>query len=105
MRVQVVDPAALRGVAIQAASELANGTLKAEKRKPSLMNKLLEGNPVGRAVLFSQAQKAIEKAAGGHYPAPLAILECVKEGVSSGMAAGACVLVVHARGSRTSDAP
>ena len=83
-----MDPAALRRVALQAAGELAAGTLKPEKRKPTLMSRVLEGNPIGRAVLFSQALKAIEKAAGGHYPAPLAILETVQEGVENGMAAG-----------------
>ncbi|MBI3541662.1 MAG: hypothetical protein HY075_00085 [Deltaproteobacteria bacterium] len=35
----------------------------------------LEGNPVGRMVLFSQARKMIMSKTGGHYPAPLKILD------------------------------
>jgi 3-hydroxyacyl-CoA dehydrogenase/enoyl-CoA hydratase/3-hydroxybutyryl-CoA epimerase len=72
---EVVDPAALETVALQAARELIAGSLKPSKRKPSIFSWLLEGNPLGRMVLWNQAEKAINKAAGGHYPAPLAILE------------------------------
>lgn len=86
----MVDPTALERVAIQAASELAAGALKppSATRKPSLQALLLERNPLGRYVLFSQAEKAIRKAAGGHYPAPPAILEAVKAGLEGGMRAG-----------------
>jgi enoyl-CoA hydratase/carnithine racemase len=72
---EVVDPHALEAVALQAAAELVAGTLKAPARKPSWLAWALEGNPLGRFVLWGQAEKAITKAAGGHYPAPLAILQ------------------------------
>jgi enoyl-CoA hydratase / long-chain 3-hydroxyacyl-CoA dehydrogenase len=85
---EVVDPSALKNVALQAANELAAGSLKATPRKGGLMEILLEKNPLGRNVLFSQAAKQIEKAAGGKYPAPPAILECIREGVESGFEAG-----------------
>jgi enoyl-CoA hydratase/long-chain 3-hydroxyacyl-CoA dehydrogenase len=85
---EVVDPSALRHAAISAARELAAGSLKPAAKKSNLMTTLLEKNPVGRNVLFSQAGKQIEKAAQGHYPAPLAILECVRAGVESGFEAG-----------------
>jgi enoyl-CoA hydratase / long-chain 3-hydroxyacyl-CoA dehydrogenase len=88
---EVVDPAALETVALQAAKELIAGTLKPPKRSPGLLAMLLEGNPLGRMILWSQAEKAINKAAGGHYPAPLAILEAIKAGVENG----------HAEGSKT----
>jgi 3-hydroxyacyl-CoA dehydrogenase/enoyl-CoA hydratase/3-hydroxybutyryl-CoA epimerase len=39
---------------------------------------LLEGNPLGRAVLFSQARKKVAAETRGHYPAPPAILETVE---------------------------
>jgi len=35
----------------------------------------LEGNPIGRAVVFSQARKSVLKETHGHYPAPLKVLE------------------------------
>jgi enoyl-CoA hydratase/long-chain 3-hydroxyacyl-CoA dehydrogenase len=85
---EVVDPSALQTVAIQAARELASGKLSAGKPKGGLMTWALEGNPLGRNLLFGKAEEMIKKASGGHYPAPLAILECVRQGVESGHEAG-----------------
>lgn len=85
---ELTEPAALVATAVQAASELAKGTLAPPKRRVGLLLRLLEGNPVGRHVLFSQAEAAIRKAAGGHYPAPPAILAVLKTGVDQGMQAG-----------------
>jgi 3-hydroxyacyl-CoA dehydrogenase/enoyl-CoA hydratase/3-hydroxybutyryl-CoA epimerase len=36
---------------------------------------LLEGNPIGRAFVFSQARKSVLRETHGHYPAPLKVLE------------------------------
>ena len=90
MRLQVVDHTALERVAVQAALELASGKLQptAATRKPSVMQWLLERNPIGRRVLFDQAAKAVDKATGGHYPSPPAILDAVRTGLEEGMAAG-----------------
>lgn len=85
---EVVDTGALEAAAMAAARELAAGSLKVAPRKAGLMEVLLERNPLGRAVLFNQAAKAIDKAAGGHYPAPVAILEAVRAGVDGGHEAG-----------------
>jgi 3-hydroxyacyl-CoA dehydrogenase/enoyl-CoA hydratase/3-hydroxybutyryl-CoA epimerase len=38
---------------------------------------LLEGNPLGRALVLSQARRGVEKETKGHYPAPVAILDLV----------------------------
>lgn len=70
--------------ALQAARGLADGTVKATTKKKNFMNRLLEDNPVGRSILFPKAKQMIEKAAGKVYPAPFAILECIKEGVENG---------------------
>jgi 3-hydroxyacyl-CoA dehydrogenase/enoyl-CoA hydratase/3-hydroxybutyryl-CoA epimerase len=35
----------------------------------------LEGNPLGRAMVYSQARKSVMKETHGHYPAPLKVLE------------------------------
>ena len=85
---QVVEPAALQRIAITAARELADGTLKKPSRKVTLFERLLEGNPIGRSILFSRANAAVAAAAGGHYPAPPAIVAVVREGVDKGAAAG-----------------
>ena len=49
---------------------------------------LLERNPVGRALLFSQAEKKTLAATKGHYPAPLRALTVVQTAIERGTAAG-----------------
>ena len=53
-----------------------------------LQRLVLETNPVGRAVLFSQARKALLAKTRGNYPAAEAILETVRAGVEKGPDAG-----------------
>jgi 3-hydroxyacyl-CoA dehydrogenase/enoyl-CoA hydratase/3-hydroxybutyryl-CoA epimerase len=48
----------------------------------------LEGNPVGRLVLFKQARESVFKKTRGRYPATERIIEAVKVGVESGPDAG-----------------
>jgi len=78
----VVDLPALEEVAVQCALDLADGKLKPKRKKKALANQLLEDNALGRAVLFDQARKQVQKASGGHYPSPFAILDCVQKGYS-----------------------
>ncbi|MFP3940444.1 MAG: 3-hydroxyacyl-CoA dehydrogenase NAD-binding domain-containing protein [Thermoanaerobaculia bacterium] len=66
---------------------------KGRKRKrtgPSLDVKtvLLEKNPLGRKVLFDQAEKRTRAKTGGHYPAPLRALEVIRIGIEEGRQAG-----------------
>ena len=46
----------------------------------SLVDRLLEDNPLGRAILFSQARKRTRARAGDHYPAPIRALEVIEAG-------------------------
>ena len=85
---QICEPGILEQVACDAARGLADGSLKPKKKKKSLMNTLLEDNPVGQYVLFDQAKKAITKATDGKYPAAYAVLDCVKEGLKGNKKAG-----------------
>jgi 3-hydroxyacyl-CoA dehydrogenase/enoyl-CoA hydratase/3-hydroxybutyryl-CoA epimerase len=50
----------------------------ASRRRPWLRSFLLEGNPIGRAVLFRQARQEVLKKTKGHYPAPLVALDLIK---------------------------
>lgn len=84
----VVDAAGLARTAAAAAADAAAGKTKPRARKRGWLDWALEATPPGRALLFSQAGKAMLKATKGRYPAPPAILECVKEGVAAGHAAG-----------------
>jgi 3-hydroxyacyl-CoA dehydrogenase/enoyl-CoA hydratase/3-hydroxybutyryl-CoA epimerase len=49
---------------------------------------LLERNPLGRRFVFEQARRKTLDQTGGHYPAPLAAIEVVREGLERGPAAG-----------------
>ena len=59
---------------------------KVYRRRKTLITKLLEGNPVGRSILFSQARKSVMKSTAGHYPAPLVALDTIKSLVGKSQA-------------------
>ena len=85
----VVEKAALEGTAVHAARELAAGRLKpASPKKLDIAGWLLEGNPIGRNLLFSGAKKAAAKATKGHYLSPGKIIDVVQAGVDGGITAG-----------------
>lgn len=86
---ELVHPAILRRVAGQRVQELAAGVpLSLRPRKTPPMQHLLEDNPIGRALVYHKARESVMKKTGGHYPAPLALLDVVKRGLEDGMAAG-----------------
>jgi 3-hydroxyacyl-CoA dehydrogenase/enoyl-CoA hydratase/3-hydroxybutyryl-CoA epimerase len=91
----VVHPAILLDVAIDRARRLARGN------KPGLLVRakdalasateigrlkalLLEDNPAGRKVLFSQSRKKVLERTHGRMPAPLSALEVVERGIEHG---------------------
>lgn len=69
------------------ASRLATGN-SPSRRRSDLKTKLLEGNPVGRGIVFGQARKQVLAKTGGHYPAPLRAIEVVEVAVNKGLTAG-----------------
>jgi 3-hydroxyacyl-CoA dehydrogenase/enoyl-CoA hydratase/3-hydroxybutyryl-CoA epimerase len=86
---ELVHPAILRRVAGQRVQELAAGVpLSLRPRKTPPIQHLLEDNPIGRALVYHKARESVMKRTGGHYPAPLALLDVVKRGLEDGMAAG-----------------
>jgi 3-hydroxyacyl-CoA dehydrogenase / enoyl-CoA hydratase / 3-hydroxybutyryl-CoA epimerase len=90
---ELVHPAVLEAVAVDAARRLADGW-RPKRRTGGMRGLLLERNPLGRAILFSMARKQVLSKTGGHYPAPLAALQAVEHGLRHGAAAG---LEVEAR--------
>jgi len=56
-------------------------------RRPLLI-KLLESNPLTRALVFRTARKSVQNETRGNYPAPFAALEAVRYGLARGVAAG-----------------
>ena len=77
------------------AEQLAEGSVKPKVRKLGWMDWFLEKTPMGRSVMFSQAGKKVMKQTRGNYPAPEAILDCVKTGLESGHDRGVVRVVVH----------
>ncbi|MBN1406618.1 MAG: enoyl-CoA hydratase/isomerase family protein [Calditrichaceae bacterium] len=67
--------------AIEFAKEVIAGNTKKliKRRKPrGLINFIIEKTPLGRKIVFSKAEKMVMQKTGGHYPAPLMILETIK---------------------------
>lgn len=85
---ELISPYGAKEAAVKKALELAkSGNIK-RKRKRSFFAFLLESNPVGRAIVFSQARKMVTRQTYGCYPAPYAIIEAVEHGQKYGKAAG-----------------
>ncbi|MBK8012433.1 MAG: enoyl-CoA hydratase/isomerase family protein [Deltaproteobacteria bacterium] len=94
----VVPEAILIDVAAKRALELVAARKDGGKRIADRVSELtdvkhlrelaLAGNPAGRNLVFKQAEKAVRKRTGEHYPAPYRILEATRIGLEKGMAAG-----------------
>ncbi len=86
---EIVAPQGLEQKAVQKAQELSRKGGKARKRrKRGWADFLLESNPLGRAIAFSQARKMIQRRTHGHYPAAFAILDSTQFGLSKGIRRG-----------------
>src|SRR5262249_21727926 len=64
------------------------GWLKGLARKELWSELALEDNPVGRKILFDQAEKQVLKRTNGFYPAPLKALEAARVGLEQGVEDG-----------------
>lgn len=83
----VVEPEALLMAARAAAAALATGEKTARKEPPQDMTRtLLEGNRLGRALIFRQARQQVLKKTQGLYPAPLVALDVMSRGIELSLA-------------------
>ncbi len=86
---------------LDAAAELGLELARARAEPPSMADRVSElaepkhlqdlavmHNPLGRNLVFGQAEKAVTRKTSGHYPAPLALLRVVRIGLERGVAAG-----------------
>ncbi len=53
---------------------------KDKRSSGGLMGILLDQNPLGRAIVLRTARARVQKQTGGHYPAPLKILDVIRKG-------------------------
>lgn len=73
--------------AVRAVDKLEDRSYDRKDRR-GILERLLEGNPLGRRIVFSQARKRARKESRGNYPAPGRIIDCVEEGYKNGTDAG-----------------
>jgi len=85
---ELVPPAILRDITLTAARKLAGGWKPRRRQPGGFVGWLLDGNPLGRALVFRMARKQVVKQTRGNYPAPLAALEVVEYGLKHGIAEG-----------------
>lgn len=85
---ELVHPAILQRIAIERARELGNGERKRPAPPGGAMGFLLDGNPVGRNIVFKKAREETLSKTHGNYPAPLAALDAMSTGYEKGIAAG-----------------
>jgi 3-hydroxyacyl-CoA dehydrogenase/enoyl-CoA hydratase/3-hydroxybutyryl-CoA epimerase len=87
---EMVHPAILRDIAVQRARGLGSGskTVVRTSGDRGAQGMLLDGNPIGRRVVFKKAREELLKKTRGHYPAPLAAMDAVAAGYAGGMQKG-----------------
>jgi 3-hydroxyacyl-CoA dehydrogenase/enoyl-CoA hydratase/3-hydroxybutyryl-CoA epimerase len=85
---ELIHKDALEEVAIKAVKKLSKSGKTERKDRRSLFEKLLEGNPIGRSIIFSQARKKTLGQTKGNYPAPIYIIDSVKYGYKNGSKKG-----------------
>lgn len=89
LKAGIVNDIVPESILVRTAEEMIlSGKVKPKARKLSLMDKVLEGNPLGRKVVFDQATKTVLAKTKGNYPAPLKIIECIRAGVELSSAKG-----------------
>ena len=84
----LIHPPGLTSAAQRAARQLARGELTIERDDQSWDDRLLEGNPVSRRVIYRQALKRTETRTRGNYPAPPLIVDAVRTGMEEGLERG-----------------
>ncbi len=92
-RMGLVDQAVPAGRLLEIADDTAVAAMRGREVPggaggAGLAGLLLERNPIGRRLVFSQSRKRVRARAGRHYPAPLRAIDAVETGLAEGMEAG-----------------
>ena len=89
LKAGIVNDVVPESILMRTAEEMIlSGKVKPKARKMTFMDKVLEGNALGRKVVFDQATKTVLAKTKGNYPAPLKIIECIRAGVEQSPAKG-----------------
>jgi 3-hydroxyacyl-CoA dehydrogenase/enoyl-CoA hydratase/3-hydroxybutyryl-CoA epimerase len=84
-KVGLVDEVVEPGILMEVARRFA---ARGPRNIPGRTKFYIEGNPLARKLIFRKAKQAVIKQTGGHYPAPLAVLDVIDHGLSTGVDAG-----------------
>ena len=82
---ELVPEAILVDIAVAAAERLSRGGKLPRRRGGSIW---IDGNPLGRLMVYRKSREQVTKKTGGHYPAPLRAIEVVRTALESGMTRG-----------------
>ncbi len=85
---ELTRPEDFEATAIKTLKLLIEGKIKPVSKKSSILEVVLESNPIGRHVLFSKTRSVVKKKTRGLYPAPFALIDAVEAGVKGGHARG-----------------
>ena len=92
-RMGLIDRLVAQDILLNVAEQLAQK--KAPKRSVEIKNWIMGSNPLGRSVVFDQAEKQAQNKARNNYPAINAILHAMKVGLESGMKSGLALEAKH----------
>jgi 3-hydroxyacyl-CoA dehydrogenase/enoyl-CoA hydratase/3-hydroxybutyryl-CoA epimerase len=81
---ELVPEAILVDIAVAAAERLA----RTGRKLPRGGSFWLDGNRIGRSLVFRKAREQVTEKTGGHYPAPFRAIEVVRTSMEHGMARG-----------------
>jgi 3-hydroxyacyl-CoA dehydrogenase/enoyl-CoA hydratase/3-hydroxybutyryl-CoA epimerase len=96
LKAGLVNDVVPQSILLKTAEQMAlAGKVKPKARQLSMMDKLLEGNSLGRNILFSKATKMVLGQTKGNYPAPLKIIDCIRAGVEQAASKGYQVEADH----------
>ena len=86
----LVDDMVAESILLDTAIKMAGQAKFGPQRKhsSSFSQWALQGNPIGRKLVFEQAERRVKAKTGDHYPAPFTLLQVVKVGLEEGMEAG-----------------
>lgn len=85
----LVDELVPQSILLEAACKLAlNSKARVRKAKLSLLNKVIERTPFGRAFMFKKAAEQAQAKSQGNYPALDSIIDVIRTGQTQGFQAG-----------------
>jgi 3-hydroxyacyl-CoA dehydrogenase/enoyl-CoA hydratase/3-hydroxybutyryl-CoA epimerase len=88
LKAGLVDQVTTTESLFSVAESIAAGAHKPSKRSPALVERLLTGNPLGRALVHRNAKKSTLAQTKGNYPAPIKALDVTVAGLSRDRTSG-----------------